>query len=708
LNHGIHFAPLLPWPLIAALAAAAAVLVVIVLVHRGRGWTLRAFALAILVAALANPSISREEREPQPDLAVVVVDESASMAIASRGGQAEAALAFVETELGRFDDLETRVVRANTDEDGTRLFAHLERALADEPAERLAGIIMITDGQVHDVPDTVAAASTLKAPLHVLLTGEPGERDRRMVIEQSPAYGLVGDAARVAFRVEDGGPEDGSLEDGGARGTDGAADRAVVEIRVNGEEAGSMTAPVGQTVFYDVVLGHAGASVIELEASAAPDEISTVNNRAVLSINGVRERLRVLLISGQPHPGERAWRNLLKSDPSVDLVHFTILRPPDKDDFAPIHELSLIAFPVQELFEEQLNKFDLIVFDRFVVGSVIPWHYLDRTAQFLEGGGAILLDAGPEFAGISSLYRTPLGRVMPVAPTGRVIEQAFRAEVSDVGRRHPVTSSLPGETVAGDGDESDEGDGRPQWGQWFRLIETESVRGDVLMQGPDGRPLLIVDRLGEGRIAGLMSDHIWLWARGYDGGGPHNELMRRLVHWLMKEPELEEERLTASVEGGRLTIERRSLATEAVEVSIVAPDGSEQTVTLPPGDDGIARGEVAAPDIGLYRVKDGHHTALAASGPINPQEFRDLRATPEHLEKVVEASGGGIAWLGQELPEFRRTAPGRETAGRQWMGLCRNGHAIVTGIDEMALFSPYMILGLALAGFAAAWWREGR
>jgi hypothetical protein len=698
LNHGIHFAPLLPWPVIAGLAAAAALLVVIVLVRKGRGAILRGLAFSILVIALANPGISRDERQPQPDLAVIVVDESASMAIASRREQAEAALASVEAELDRFSDLEIRVVRADAHagRNGTTLFAHLQRAIADEPAARLAGVIMITDGQVHDAPDPASAAWLPGAPLHVLLTGERGERDRRMVIEQAPAYGLVGTAARITFRVEDGGAQGGVTE------------RAVVQVRANGHDAGSVTAVIGESHVHDVMLDHAGPTVIELEAEAAPEELSLVNNRAVVTINGVRERLRVLLVSGQPHPGERTWRNLLKADPSVDLIHFTILRPPDKDDFAPIHELSLIAFPVQELFEEQLDRFDLIVFDRFVVGSVIPWHYLERTARFLEDGGAILLDVGPEFAGMSSLYRTPLGRVMPAAPTGRVVEQAFRAQVSDIGRRHPVTSSLPGETVAGDGDEGDEGDGGPQWGQWFRLIETEALRGDVLMHGPDGRPLLIVDRFGEGRIAGLMSDHIWLWARGYDGGGPHAELMRRLVHWLMKEPELEEERLVGRVEGERLVIERHSLATQPPEVSVMTPDGSTQTVTLSPGYDGIAHGEVAAPLIGLYRIEDGNHLALAASGPANPPEFTDLRATPEHLEDVIEASGGGIAWLADGLPEFRRTAPGRETAGRQWMGLRRNGHAIVTGIDEMALFSPYMILGLALAGFAAAWWREGR
>lgn len=112
--------------------------------------------------------------------------------------------------------------------------------------------------------------------------------------------------------------------------------------------------------------------------------------------------------------------------------------------------------------------------------------------------------------------------------------------------------------------------------------------------------------------------------------------------------------------------------------------------------------------IGLYRVEDDHRAALAASGPANPAEFTDLRATPEHLADVAHLNSGAIAWLSDGLPEFQRVEPGRETIGRQWMGLRRNGYTIVTGVDEIALLSPYLVVGLALAAFAAAWWREGR
>ena len=100
-----------------------------------------------------------------------------------------------------------------------------------------------------------------------------------------------------------------------------------------------------------------------------------------MQINGVRDRLRVLLVSGEPHAGERTWRNLLKSDASVDLVHFTILRPPEKQDGVPVDELSLIAFPTRELFIEKIEDFDLIIFDRYRRRGILPSLYLENIAQ---------------------------------------------------------------------------------------------------------------------------------------------------------------------------------------------------------------------------------------------------------------------------------------------------------------------------------------
>jgi hypothetical protein len=499
----------------------------------------------------------------------------------------------------------------------------------------------------------------------------------------------------ITYRVEQAGP------------VPSAGEHVGVRVRIDGEERGSTQAQIGRSEKVPLSVRHAGPTVLELEVEPANGEVSTLNNRAAVVVNGVRERLRVLLVSGQPHPGERTWRNLLKSDPSVDLVHFTILRPPEKDDATPLKELSLIVFPVQELFENKLHDFDLVVFDRYVVRGILPTTYYGRIADYVRQGGALLIAVGPEFAGAQSLFRTPLGDVLPASPKDRVIEQAFRPQITDIGRRHPVTSGLPGETVAGDAD-LEEASSQPSWGPWFRLIEGDAKRGTMLMAGAGGRPLLVVDRVGEGRVAQLMSDHIWLWARGFEGGGPQAELLRRLAHWLMKEPELEEEHLAGRALDGRLLVERRSLSPGDVDVTITDPSGQSRTLRLEAGHDGLARGEVKAEEAGLWRISDGVHTALAAAGRINPPELTDLRATPDRLAPMTKATGGGIVWLADGIPEFRRTSPGRDAAGRGWLGMRRNNSYSVAGLAEVSLLPVLLLLAATLGGLAGAWWREGR
>ena len=691
--------PMLPAWLLATLLIPALLLLIIAVVRRARGWSLRALALLALGAALLDPRIVSEQRQGRPDVALVVIDQSASQQIGDR----EAVTAKAETELRNalagLDGVEVRTINAGDAAAGeTRLFDAIERAALDDAAGRLAAVFVISDGQVHDVP-APGSAPWLTAPLHLLLTGRPDERDRRLVIEQAPAFGLVDQRVEVAFRVEDTG---GNTADAG---------RARVAVRIDGAEAGSVDVTPGQTAKVPVAIRHPGPTVLELEVKPAAGEISTLNNRAAVVVNGVRERLRVLLVSGQPHPGERTWRNLLKSDPAVDLVHFTILRPPEKDDATPLKELSLIVFPVQELFENKLYDFDLVVLDRYVVRGILPTPYYGRIAEYVRQGGALLAAVGPEFASAQSLFRTPLGEVLPASPTGRVVERAFRPQITDVGRRHPVTSGLPGEQPSGDSEaETDAGaGGGPTWGRWFRLVEGHANGGTTLMTGPDGEPLVIVNRVGEGRVAQLMSDQIWLWARGFEGGGPQAELLRRLAHWLMKEPELEEEHLEARIADGRLSVRRRSLVGDPVEVQVTDPAGATTALRLEDGADGIARGEMRATQAGLWRVSDGMHTALAAAGRLDPPELTDLRATASRLAPLVEATGGGTAWIATAgLPDLRRVAAGRPAAGDGWLGVQRNQAYAVTGLAEVPLLPALLLLAVGLGGLSGAWWREGR
>ncbi|MCH7887749.1 MAG: hypothetical protein IIA00_00545 [Proteobacteria bacterium] len=689
----ITAAPLLPWPLLAILAAAAAGAVALGLARRASGIWWRALGLAAVLAALVNPELVEESRELLPDIAVLVVDHSASQGIGERRAQADAALADLKAKLEAIPNLEARIVTVDASRagaagaagSGTRLFAALDEALADVPRRRLAGVVMITDGQVHDAPAD-AASLGFDAPLHVLLSGRRGEADRRLVVERAPRYGIVGHPQSLSLRVED----------AGARRRGGGLAR--VTVRQGDGPSKSHFVPVGASYEMGFTLDRAGPTVIELEVEDGPAELSRINNRAVVEVNGVRERLRVLLVSGEAHTGERVWRNLLKADPSVDLVHFTILRPPEKQDATPIRELALISFPIRELFQTKLNEFDLIIFDRFRQRGVVPSIYLENIARYVEQGGALLTAAGPAFATALSLYRTPLRQVLPARPTGEVIERGFRARLSDLGRRHPVTARLPGA-------ESDP----PSWGRWFRQIGVEVDHGTVLMEGADGGPILVLDRIGRGRVAQLLTDHMWLWARGFEGGGPQAELLRRLAHWLMKEPDLEEEDLRAIVRGNRIEIVRRSLARAADSVEVIGPSGARRVVALEAAADGRATAAITVDEPGIYRVSDGRLSAIGAVGEVNPLEFADLRASAETLEPLARATGGAVAWLADgAAPSVRMVRPGRDTAGRGWIGLKANQDYVVAGIRQAPLMPTWLVLLLSLGGLLLAWRAEGR
>jgi hypothetical protein len=691
----IATAPLVAWWAIAALGVAALLLLALGLWRRARGVFWRALAFAMLLMILVNPSLVEEKRSPLRDVAVIVLDQSPSQEIGTRREASEKALAGLTERLRREPDLDVRVVRAGnpqpgSGDDGTKLFTALNRAMADVPKERLAGVVMLTDGQVHDVP---ADTHDLGAPLHVLLSGHPNEEDRRLVVAQAPSFGLVGKDMPLTVRVEDlpAPPKSDAAQ---------PERQARVTWRKDGGPPHPLVVPVGRDVKLSIPIDHGGPNVLELEVEPGPHELTMVNNRAVVVVHGVRDRLRVLLVSGEPHAGERVWRNILKSDPSVDLVHFTILRPPEKQDGTPIRELSLIAFPIRELFDVKLDDFDLIIFDRYSRRGIIPQAYIENVVRYVQKGGAFLEAAGPSFGTPMSLFRTPLGEILPTEPTGTVDEEGFKPQLTKLGRRHPVTEDLPGAGEPGK---------TPGWGRWFRQVEARVHRGTTIMKGDHGEPLLVLDRVGKGRVAQLLSDQMWLWARGFEGGGPQAELLRRLAYWLMKEPDLEENDLRASIEGDRLVVKRQSLDPDDRPVKVTAPDGKTSSLALAPGKGGRSSGSEAISQMGLYRVSDGLHTALAAAGPLNPIEFADVRTTPDKLAPIVKASGGGIFWSGDgTIPQIRRVSPGRAAAGHGWLGLRENGDYLVTGFSEMPLFPAVAALLLALGLLLAAWRREGR
>jgi hypothetical protein len=690
MNWSIGFEPLFSWTVLAFLLVPMALLMALSLFLGRRGALLRLAALAALAVALMNPVLLDEEREPLKSVVAVVVDESQSQDIGNRRDVTRQAAEALAQRLQRFDQFEVRMVEAGRgaaadERTDTRLFGALENALRDVPPSRVAGSIMITDGQVHDVP---ANASGISGPLHALVTGEEGERDRRIRFERAPRFGIVGQPMDMTYRVLDSAGETGATE---------------VEVFINGELVTVDRAAIGQEMPLSITLPSAGRNIVELRIPVQEGELTDSNNRAVALVDGIRENLRVLLVSGEPHSGERTWRNLLKSDASVDLVHFTILRPPEKQDGTPINELSLIAFPTRELFVEKINDFDLIIFDRYQHRDVLPILYYDYIAEYVQNGGALLIAAGPEFAGDQSIARTPLIAALPALPNGEVVETGFHPRLSETGQRHPVTRAL-------DGSASEP----PDWSRWFRIVGIDRPDGQVVMEGADGRPLLLLAREGEGRVGMFMSDQGWLWARGYGGGGPYVSLYRRIAHWLMKEPELEEERLTAAGRGMTLEITRQTMQAEAGTAAVTAPSGQTREVTLTEVDPGLFRGTMEADEIGLYQIANGDLTALAHVGPVNAPEFADTVSTEEVLRPVAEASGGSVRRLtagltGIDLPNIvpvRNTAS--TAAGRDWIGLRTTNDSVLRSVRRVPLFAGFFGLGLLLLAFGAMWYREGR
>ncbi len=662
MNYGIAFTPLVPAIVLWIALAAIVVIAGLLLLGRARGSAVRVAALALILLALTNPSFTREDREPLSSVAAVVIDKSPSQNFGVRTSETAKAQEALVDSLKKIKGLEVRVVeagQADGETDGTKLFGALSSALSDVPVDRVAGAFLIT--------------------------GRKDERDRRIAISAAPRFGIVGQAQTITYRLDD-------------QGVTG--DRAKIVIRRDGEVISERTLQSGQTASVEIDIKHAGPNIVEIEASPLENELTLVNNRAVVAIDGVRDKLRVLLVSGEPHSGERTWRNLLKSDASVDLVHFTILRPPEKQDGTPINELSLIAFPTRELFQQKIHEFQLIIFDRYARQGVLPIAYFDNIARYVRAGGAVLVSAGPDYAATTSIWRTPLDSVLPAEPVG-VSEKPYYAHLSDAGKRHPVTRGLEGSATE-----------PPRWSRFFRTVETRNAITAPVMTGADGKPLLLLSRFGEGRVALLLSDHIWLWARGYEGGGPHLDLLRRMSHWLMKQPDLDEEALRLQIQGHDLVVLRQTMADSVAPVTVTSPGGTTRELTLSASEPGTWRSTIPANELGLWQATDGTLKALINVGPTNPREFSEVTSTVDLLKPLTQATGGDarrvVDGSGIDLPRIIPVRASSIFRGDGWMGVKMRDASVVRGVGVLPVFAGLIGLLLLLGAFAATWLREGR
>ncbi|MBE9476973.1 MAG: hypothetical protein IME92_07470 [Proteobacteria bacterium] len=688
----LAFSPLIPWPALWAVGGIAAICLIFGMWRGLSGWAPRGLAALVLIAALSGPSLQQEQREGLSDIVLVIVDRSESQTVSTRPEQITKAVDALLAKVGGLENFTVKTVEVVNDtakqDDGTHLVSALIRAANGVAQNRLAGAVLITDGQVHDADIPVA----FPAPVHVFLTGQKADWDRRLIVKNAPAFAILDEDITLTLRIEDQGQVPSAIQ-GHAR----------IAIAIDDNEPVEFTVETNIDLEMPLSLPHGGINILQFNVIPVEGELTTRNNAAVVSINGVRDRLRVLLVSGEPYAGERTWRNLLKSDSAVDLVHFTILRPPEKQDGVPVHELSLIAFPTRELFLEKVDEFDLIIFDRYSKRGLLPPAYLSSVVDYTKRGGAVLVASGPAFAGVNSIYRTPLSEILPAKPSARIYEQGYTPTVSDIGKRHPVTEGL--ETFSPRFGFDDE----QPWGRWFRHIDADQKSGTVAMNGVDDRPLLLLDRVGNGRIAMLLSDQAWLWSRGFEGGGPQQELLRRLAHWMMKEPELEEERLMATAIGRNVTIVRRSLEVENKPVTVETPDGKRVELDLLQVSPGRWQADFLGTGNGLYRLTDGQMSTVFALGPSAPREFENTIASSAALKPLLKQTKGvAVALHKTASPKIRLVRAGRTAGGRDWIGLTPRNAYITTDITSRPLLPAWIMLLLAATLIVWAWRMESR
>ena len=656
----ITFSPLLALPFCIAIAVFCAIAIVVALMVKARGAFWRAAGFALLLAIISGPEYVVQTSRNLPDILTVAVDQSQSMAIGGRAAIGQRALKSLRTQAADIPNLQLRIVAIPPAADsGTALFRVLRDALADTPKPQRAGVIVITDGEISDVP----GANGFGAPLSALLTAKGEETDRELRLNNAPSYGLVGQNVALNFTVID-------------HGANTAGAQVPVSIDADGAPIWSQTVPVGQPVAVNIRVLHAGPTTIAVRTATLAGEVTSINNQAAFTLNGVRKRLEVLLVSGNPNQGERSWRVLLKSDPAVQLVHFTILRMPGEIMDALPSELALVPFPVEELFNTDIGKFDLIILDQFDASGLLPPQYLANIASHVKQGGALLVEVGPEFAADDSLAFTPLGPLLPALPAapGTVIQQ-FTPSITPVGLRHPVTAPFAGAAMA----------------PWYRQEIATQTAGDVLLSGIDNTPLLILAKAGRGRVGLLLSDQFWLWTRGGAQAGPALPLLRRTVHWLLDEPALEAEALTAEIDNGQLNVKRQTLSTAYLgDATITAPNGQSASLPLQQTAPGSYTASLPASQPGVWLIRQGGLITNTAEALENAPEYQDLAATAAILSPISD----NTIWLG------RNPAPSLAP-------LLQLRHATeVTGQRDVPLLPPLPMMILALFLLSMAWWQE--
>ncbi len=678
---------------------------------------LRAVAAAAALLLLLEPAVRRVQTTRVRNRLAVLVDRSRSMNFPVEPGgetRVQAAARFLASAKGGLDGLAAEatvegwgfardawpadLAALSTPEPGsggsTDILAALRGAAGESgaPGRRLAGVLLVTDGA-----DNGALASGLSGqaradllalgvPVNVVSVGVDAPRDLAVERVAVDDFAFVRNTVTVEATLR-------------ARGF-GREDVKVL-LRREGQVVAQATVKLEPgKESYTVPLSFApdttGTFVLTVSTPVLPGEAVAENNSRSFVLRVIRDRVRVLLVAGRPSWDERFLRGLLKQDPNVDLVSFFILRTAG-DTPGPQDQLSLIPFPVAEIFGEQLRTFDAVIFLDF---AYQPYRMLDierflpNLRDYVRGGGAFAMVGGDQSFAQGHYAGTPVGEILAVDPVEGMGEtsEPFRPRLTAEGRRHPVTSLAPGEAA----NEAAWNALPPLPGLNFTMPLTAADGARVLLEAPTllsgGRPapVVAVREVGKGRSLAVTTDSTWYWgfvaAGDGQGGRAHQRFWNAALRWLVRDPSLTPLQLQPdrpAVEPGEpvgfsLSVRGPDYGPApgaSVSGELVAEDGKVVgRARGRAGADGTARLEFPPPPPGAYRLQASaevagapvEQAAAAVAVRASGVEDSDAAPRPELLRQVADATGGTFTRLPLSgLPELRLREPEVVEVGRK-------------------------------------------
>jgi hypothetical protein len=637
--------------------------------HKGIGALWRFVPLGLLLLALSAPYFLQEKREKLPNHVLLIEDKTASQKVTGRlAGMQQAVQAVTEDLKKNYPAVVIDIATVEDTGRGTNVLPLLQQKLSSLPAAQLSGVVLFSDGAWGD-----AAADLQKIqrdfPIHTVLSGEPNKPDRAVRVDDSPPYALVGKDYQVTVRVTD---------STAAKGAD------IPLFIETGKDKIPLTAKNFEKTTLTLHPPFAGTQPLVFSVPPlSGEELTRVNNRAMTRVQVMRDRLKVLLVSGHPYAGGRSWRSLLKSDPQVDLVHFNILRSPFKFDPATEQELALIPFPVDELFSKKIRQFDLIVLDGVQRQAVLASMYLQNIVDYTQNGGALLVVSGAEYARPQNLYESVLGEILPVAPATARESQLLKPVLTDKGKTHPVSSIFSND----------------QWGRWTGGVNAAQTTGDVLLETPQKQPLLVLRQLEQGgRVAQILTDSIWLWQRGFEGGGPYQALLQRTAHWLMKEPDLETGKLTLSIDKEVLTVQQDDTAVQPT-ATLTLPDGTMQLLAFVKTATGYQATHTLT-QIGIYSVQQGTQLLPFSHGVVE-QEMAALQ-----VDDTKPALLGDTVFAVDSHPAVDVAASKPVSLLTPQLWLKDRAAYQVTGREQHPFLPVAVLVLIALGGVIGGWFKK--